>query len=45
VHNLPGLLAGDLDRLVEPLIERDQAERMAQAGGAGGADGTDGSRP
>jgi len=45
VHNLPGLLAGDLDRLVEPLIQHDQAERMAQAGGAGGADGTDGSRP
>jgi len=45
VHNLPGLLAGDLDRLVEPLIEHDQAERMAQAGAAGGADGTDGSRP
>ena len=44
VHNLPGLLAGDLDRLIEPLIEHDQAERMAQAG-SGGAGGTDGSRP
>jgi peptide chain release factor 1 len=29
VHNLPGLLEGDLDRLVEPLITADQAERMA----------------
>jgi len=42
VHNLPGLLAGDLDRLIEPLIAHDQAERMAQASGA---DRTDGSRP
>ena len=42
VHNLPGLLAGDLDRLIEPLIAHDQAERMAQASAA---DGTDGSRP
>jgi peptide chain release factor 1 len=32
VHNLPGLLQGDLDRLVEPLIEHDQAERLAQVG-------------
>jgi len=32
VHNLPGLLEGDLDRLVEPLIEHDEAERLAQAG-------------
>ena len=29
VHNLPGLLEGDLDRLVEPLIEADQARRLA----------------
>ncbi len=35
VHNLPGLLEGDIDRLVEPLIERDQAERLAQVGAAG----------
>jgi len=44
VHNLPGLLAGDLDRLVEPLIEHDQAERMAQAGAAVGGERTDGER-
>jgi peptide chain release factor 1 len=31
VHNLPGLLDGDLDRLIEPLAERDQAERLARA--------------
>jgi len=43
VHNLLGLLAGDLDRLIEPLIEHDQEERMGQAGGAA-ADGTDGDR-
>ncbi|HET8570424.1 MAG TPA: peptide chain release factor 1 [Candidatus Limnocylindria bacterium] len=35
VHNLPGLLEGDLDRLVEPLAERDQAERLAAIGGDG----------
>ena len=44
VHNLPGLLAGDLDRLIEPLIEHDQAERMAQVGSGGGRDRTDGER-
>ena len=32
VHNLPALLEGDLDRLVEPLAEHDQAERLAAAG-------------
>jgi peptide chain release factor 1 len=32
VHNLPGLLAGDLDRVIEPLAEADQAERLAAAG-------------
>ncbi len=37
VHNLPGLLEGDLDRLVEPLIEHDQAERLAQVGAGDGA--------
>ncbi|HEX5038990.1 MAG TPA: peptide chain release factor 1 [Candidatus Limnocylindria bacterium] len=32
VHNLPGLLEGDLDRVVEPLIEADQARRLANLG-------------
>jgi peptide chain release factor 1 len=32
VHNLPGLLAGDLDRVIEPLREADQAARLAAAG-------------
>jgi peptide chain release factor 1 len=32
VHNLPGLLAGDLDRMIEPLAEADQADRLAAAG-------------
>jgi len=36
VHNLPGLLEGDLDRVVEPLAEAAQAERLAGMG----ADGT-----
>lgn len=35
VHNLPGLLEGDLDRLVDPLAEADQAERLAGIGGDG----------
>ncbi len=35
VHNLPGLLEGDLDRLVEPLADRDQADRLADIGGDG----------
>jgi peptide chain release factor 1 len=32
VHNLPGLLEGELDRVIEPLAEADQAERLAQIG-------------
>ena len=35
VHNLPGLLEGDLDRLVDPLADADQAERLAGMGGDG----------
>jgi peptide chain release factor 1 len=37
VHNLPGLLEGDLDRLIEPLAEADQAARLAQLGTHGSA--------
>jgi peptide chain release factor 1 len=37
VHNLPGLLEGDLDRVIEPLLEADQARRLAEIG----ADGSD----
>jgi len=36
VHNLPGLLMGDLDRVIEPLVEADQAQRLSEIG----ADGT-----
>jgi peptide chain release factor 1 len=36
VHNLPGLLEGDLDRVVEPLLEADQASRLAEIGADGG---------
>jgi peptide chain release factor 1 len=32
VHNLPGLLEGDLDRVVEPLMEADQQRRMGELG-------------
>jgi peptide chain release factor 1 len=32
VHNLPGLLEGDLDRVIEPLLEADQAQRLAAIG-------------
>jgi peptide chain release factor 1 len=35
VHNLPGLLDGDLDRVVEPLAEADQARRLGQLGDDG----------
>ncbi len=35
VHNLPGILEGDLDRIVEPLAERDQQERLAELGADG----------
>ena len=37
IHNLPGLLQGDLDRLVDPLAEADQAERLASVGAEGGS--------
>jgi peptide chain release factor 1 len=36
VHNLPGLLQGDLDRLIDPLAEADQAARLAAVGAAEG---------
>src|SRR3970282_1352838 len=34
VHNLPGLLAGDLDRVIAPLRGADQAGRPAAGWGA-----------
>ena len=33
LHNLPGLLEGDLDRLINPLSSADQAERLSRVGG------------
>jgi peptide chain release factor 1 len=36
VHNLPGLLQGDLDRLVNPLADADQATRLASVTSDGG---------
>jgi len=35
VHNLPGLLEGDLDRVIEPLAEADQARRLGELGDDG----------
>jgi peptide chain release factor 1 len=32
VHNLPGLLEGDLDRVIEPLVAADQARRLDELG-------------
>ena len=32
VHNLPGLLEGDLDRVIDPLFEADQARRLGELG-------------
>ena len=43
VHNLPGLLEGDLDRLIEPLAVHDQAERLAAVAADGGLE-TDAAR-
>jgi peptide chain release factor 1 len=37
VHNLPGLLEGDLDRVIEPLAEADQARRLGELGDDGAA--------
>jgi peptide chain release factor 1 len=37
VHNLPGLLEGDLDRLIEPLVEADQQRRLSELGDDGAA--------
>ena len=37
VHNLSGLLEGDLDRVIEPLLEADQARRLAEIGADGAA--------
>jgi peptide chain release factor 1 len=36
VHNLPGVLDGELDRLLDELIAVDQAERLAHAGESDG---------
>jgi peptide chain release factor 1 len=36
IHNLPGLLQGDLDRLVDPLAEADQAARLDSVTADGG---------
>ena len=35
LHNLPGVLDGDLDRLIDALITTDQAERLAALADAG----------
>ncbi len=35
VHNLPGLLEGDLDRVIEPLVKADQARRLDELGDEG----------
>ncbi len=32
LHNLPAVLDGDLDRLIDTLVQTDQAERMADLG-------------
>ena len=35
VHNLPAILEGDLDRVIEPLVEAEQARRLDALDGAG----------
>ena len=37
LSNLPGVLQGDLDRLIDALITTDQAERLASVMEAGAA--------
>jgi len=41
IHNLPGVLDGDLDRLLDALITTDEARRLAHldapTGGSSGA--------
>ena len=37
LHNLPNVLDGDLDRMIDTLIETDQAERLADFGEGDGA--------
>ena len=44
VHNLPGLLEGDLDRLIDRLVESDQADQMREIAGDGGGNGAGDSR-
>ncbi len=36
VHNLPGLLEGDMDRLIDPLASADEAERLSRVSGDDG---------
>ncbi|MFL5749915.1 MAG: peptide chain release factor-like protein, partial [Chloroflexota bacterium] len=37
VHNLPGILQGNIDELIDALVMADQAEQLANLGGANGA--------
>ncbi|MFL5770914.1 MAG: peptide chain release factor 1 [Chloroflexota bacterium] len=37
VHNLPGILQGNIDELIDALVMADQAEQLANLGGADGA--------
>jgi protein subunit release factor A len=41
VHNLPAVLAGELDELIDALVMADQAERLASLAETDGS-GTDG---
>jgi peptide chain release factor 1 len=38
VHNLPGVMAGDLDDLIDALIMQDQADRLSELTGDDGRD-------
>ena len=40
VHNLPGVMDGDLDDLIDALVMADQAERLSELTGGDGANGT-----
>jgi peptide chain release factor 1 len=45
LHNLPGVLDGDLDRLIDTLISTDQAERLAAFAGHDSRQAVPGARP
>jgi peptide chain release factor 1 len=40
VHNLPGVMDGDIDDLIDALVMADQADRLSELTGGDGANGS-----